>query len=332
MSSPAAPRRAGLGLCLLVCALLILLAVRHVQALTMLAPLSFGIQVRDVVLFAVLVALLAGACAALVRAQRRGLSRRALGSLGGGVVLLLALLVLAGDPEKVGYGEIGFSGGGFSGAYSSQLFLDFAPTLPWEGAAVLIALLGLLPVAAVSAAAARGGRIAVTSRRRVAVLSVCAVAALLLLFHLERSVALLDLLRGRTQELGEAAAVTWVALLWALLAVGWSALAVHRAAATLARLAVLVPLGVLLGAGLLLLDERGRHECCFAYAFFGEVPRTFVEPQDGVASVQDWYGVPPIGPDLLVLAGSLAVGVALPVTLRWIQLRRVSTSASTPPG
>ena len=51
-----------------------------------------------------------------------------------------------------------------------------------------------------------------------------------------------------------------------------------------------------------------------------------------IYAVEDTYAPPPLGSDLLLLAGCLAIGVALPLGLRQLQLRRVSTSASTPPG
>ena len=297
-----ARRGSAAGLCLLVAGLLVLLAVRHAQARYYFG--GFGLQLRDIVVFAVLVALLAGAAGLLDRAWRSGLPAVAVPLLGGAAGLLVVVLLVMGDPYQVGFSNS-------RGAYSSELFLDFSAELLWGPAVVVVAALGLLPVAAVAAALGLGSRMNL-GRARVAALVLCVVAAVLLLAVLERSVALLDVLRGDAQQLTEIEAVTWVAALWALCGVGWSALGLLRGTALV--VALLVPLGAAVGAAVLLATSE-RHTCCYSYA-----------PPDGA------YVPPPVGPDLLLLAGSLAAGVGLPLALRRIQLRRVSTSASTPPG
>ena len=322
MTAPAASRRAATTACLVVAALLVALAVRHVRALHAFG--TFGMPVPDVLLLAVLVALLAATAALLGRANRAGLGRPAVRGLLAGIALLVVLVAGAPGADQLDPVDDGWF---FSSAYSSTLFLDFTPELPWLVGFLVVAALGLLPVAGVAAAVGAAGRMRLTRRRRAALLASCAVAALLLLVVLERSVALLDLVRGEAQQLDEGHGVLWVASLWSLAAVLWAAGALLRSRVDVAQLALLVPLAVLPGAALLLLDERGRHDCCFSYT---TEPYPVGEPEE-VAQVPA-YVPPPLGPDLLVLAGALAVGFAPPVTLRALQLRRVSTSASTPPG
>lgn len=319
-----APRRGtAVGLCLLTCGLLVLLAVRHAQAVESLAPMSFGMETSDVLVFALLVALLASAAALLVRAHRQGLSVRTLKAQGAAAVLLVAAVLTIGSPRAVYEAQ-----GGLGNAYSSQLFLDFSPVMPWLVGAVVVAALGLLPVAAAAVVFTAADRVPLTRRKRAVALAACAVAALLLLAALEREAALLGVVRGEAQQLSRANAVVWVAGLWALMAAGWSAGALRHAGRSIARLALVVPLALLLGSALLVLGQDGRHECCFAYApVQGAFPDAVVEP--GVADV---YRPPPLTPDLLLLAGCLVVGVGPPLGLGAVQRLRVRTSASTPPG
>ena len=295
-------------LVLLACALLIGVAVLHARLLVLLG--GFGMSAEDVALFAVVVFLLAGGSALLHRAQRQPLPARATWALGAGVLVLLVVVVGAWRSDDAVYG---YSTGGFSGAYSSTLLLDFSPELPWGTAVVVVAALGLLPVAAAAAWVGHLRRIPLSRRLRVPLLLVAVAAGVVLLVHLERSVALLDLARGDSQQLAALDALVWVALLWSLAAVAASAVAVRRSEAGL--LAVLVPLVVLVAWGLLLVDGRPRHACCFAYA-----------PVDGSPLA---YQPPPLLPDLLLLGLCLLIGLVLPTVL---QLRRSRTSASTPPG
>lgn len=300
------PRGRATALPLLTCGLLIVVAVQHARGLAMLG--GFGLSATDVALFAVLIVLLAGAAALLHRAQQRGLSTGVVRALTAAVLVLLVVVLAGRDADEVLYGS-----GGFGSAYSSTLLLDFSPEAPWATGLVVVAALGLLPVAGAAAWFRRGGRLPLGRPGRALLVAVSAGAALVLLVHLELSVALLDLLRGDAQELTAIDALTWVALLWSLVAVAWSAASLRRPEP--ARLAVLTPAVALLAWGLLLATEADRHECCFAYA-----------PLDGPVVE---YVPPPVLPDLLLLTGCLLVGVGLPVGL---QRLRVRTSASTPPG
>ena len=173
--------------------------------------------------------------------------------------------------------------------------------------------------------AGRPRRVRLTRLRRAGALGACLLAVLLLIVALEREVALLDLARGNPQQLNSADALVWVAGLWAVLAVCWSALALRGE--HVARPALLLPVVVLLGGVLLLLGQGGRHECCYYHVSTPVLADAVVEPD-----TVDLYTPPPLARDLLLLVGCLAVGVALPLALRALQLRRVSTSASTPPG
>jgi hypothetical protein len=332
VTTPTARRRGrDTGLCLLLCALLTLAAARHVQALESVAPLSFGIETPDVLLLSVLTALLAGASALTARAHRRGLAARAVAAVGGGIVLLVAVLVAFGDPE-VTYETNG--GLGLGGAYSSQLYLDFSPVLPWLVGVVAIAALGLLPVAAVGAAVGAGGRARLTRRRRTAALLACGAAALVMVAALEREVALLGVVQGEAQQLTSADALVWVAGLWGLVAAGWSARALGVASDSVQRLALVVPAALLLGSVLLVLGQPGRHACCFAYAPPQQVsPEAALEPapQEGLPAREEAYVPPPVGPDLLLLAGCLAVGAALPIGLRRV-VRATAGTRSGPRG
>ena len=294
--------RRDVAVCLLATALLIAVAVRHAQVLHDVG--TFGLPADDAVLYAVVVVLLAGLAALVDRARRRGLPTRAVQALVV-LVVLLATALLPGR-EDVTYEGSGSFGGG---PYSSRLTLDFSPELTWLRGVVAVAALGLLPVAGAGAWLGRGGSLRVPTGRRVVAVLACVLAAGLVLRELERSVALLDVLRGEAQQLASDAAVTWVAGLWALVALGVSARALRRP--DVARLALVVPAGVLVGYALLVLEDAPRHDCCFSYAPVEE------------------YVPPPVGPDLLLLAGCLLVGVVLPLGL---QRLRVRTSASTPPG
>lgn len=304
-----ATRARDTALLLLTCGLLIAVAVQHARTLARLG--GFGLSATEVVLFAVLVVLLAGAAALLHQAQRQGLSTRTVRALVPAIVVLLLVVIAGRDADEIS--AYGAGGLGLGGAYSSTLLLDFSPELPWATAVVVVAALGLLPVAGAAAWSRRDGRLRLDRRSRAALLAVCAAAVVVLLVHLELSVALLDVVAGEAQQLTALDALTWVAALWSLVAVLGSVASLRGP--DVARLAVLAPAVVLLAWGLLLLGDAERHTCCFAYA-----------PLDGSAFE---YVPPPLLPDLLLLGGCLLVGVALPVVLH---SRRSSTSASTPPG
>lgn len=171
---------------------------------------------------------------------------------------------------------------------------------------VVVLLLGLLPV--VAAGAWRPGRSRPLSRPlRALAVACCALTALVVLRDLERALALRDLVRGLSQELGLQHALTGVAALWTLSALVLCAAALRHP--RVRPLAALLPVGLAALWGRVLLADPPRYLCCFTYS-------------------SGPYEEPPLLPDLLLVAGVLVVGL-LPLA---VQLRRVSTSASTPPG
>lgn len=146
LPAPRARARLTVALCLLVSLLLVLLIAHRAWELRDLD--GFGVPVTDAIALATQLALAGGALVLLTCTRRTGLPQPALAALALVAVGGALLLWQSGTPQ-VGTFENGwFAYAPFeAGAYSSTLSLSFAPELRPGSGLLVVAVLGLLPVA-----------------------------------------------------------------------------------------------------------------------------------------------------------------------------------------
>lgn len=298
-------RRLALALCLVVLVLLCTQLVR--QARPLLANLDTEVPLLDALLLSLLLGSAAGVLVLAQRVRTPGVPRPVLASLcaaGAGLALVVATPALARADLGADFVLPGGTGGS---AYRSELVLSFLPSLHEREAALVVLLLGLLPVAGL--VALQPARTVLLPRpTRIAVLLAAVLTAVVVTRYLARSLALPDLLRGLGQEYTVKHVATTVAALWSLVALLLCWRAVRGGSGR--ALAVSLPFLLLLGWSAQLLREPPRHVCCLTYS---------AGP----------YEQPSVVPDLGLLAIALLIGL-LPLAIG--QLRRVRTSPSTPPG